>query len=297
MPTRRRKIEVHRLTISGLVSPNEYAAFLSQLHGRVGALKDTVWERGEKSHGLHEASVHHARLRLLFFTFTTGYRPDILDTEAFSIQPNPLAESQTGIEWTHVLGGVKNDRFLLVLEKSQPGIWPSVIEGYLQWLIDEYFVAQENEEQGEDGDEQEPLTVSVEAEPGEEFIRRLDALDRITKATVRTVRPNPGWADLQTELGAEATESDAHKAEVVMTARRKESLRKDRGIIAAIKRLFRARTLNHASIEGELGSEKESFSTERLGRQAHLTFNLDERGQVQHADAWNKLGQMFDQQD
>ncbi len=42
MPTRRRKIEVHRLTIAGLASCNEYAAFLSQLRGRVATLKDSV---------------------------------------------------------------------------------------------------------------------------------------------------------------------------------------------------------------------------------------------------------------
>jgi len=70
--------------------------------------------------------------------------------------------------------------------------------------------------------------MSLEAEPGEEFLKRLESLDRITNARLRIVRPNPGWKDLEAELGQMADDSDAHKAEVVARARRGSSLEKEK---------------------------------------------------------------------
>lgn len=84
-------------------------------------------------------------------------------------------------------------------------------------MIDRQYAPDTDPEDGE------AITVSVEAEAGEEFLSRLNGLTRVSKAVVRTVRPNPGWSDLETELAREASASDAHKTEVTMTARRRGS--------------------------------------------------------------------------
>lgn len=200
----------------------------------------------EKSHGLKEARLINNRLRLRFFSFTTGHRPDILDTEDFNFTPNPLAPTQTGVEWTHVLGRLVNDRYLLLIERVQTGIHPGTIERYLQWMIDEFYKPLVSG----DGEDREPVTINLEAEPGEEFIQRLNSLSSVKKATIRVVRPNPGWADLESELAGEAEESDARKSEITMIARRRGSLSMDRGIITAIRNLFKQQNLDYAAIQG-----------------------------------------------
>jgi hypothetical protein len=238
--------------------------------------------------------VINKRLRLRFLSFTTGYRPDILDTEAYSLGPNPLADSQTGVEWTHVLGGRVNGRYLLLCEKVQAGIWPSSIEQYLQWMIDKVHG---QEWVGEETDDEENITVSLEPEPGAAFVQRINSLSRIRVATVRTVRPNPGWKDLETELAGEADESKAQKADVTMVAKRDASLAKSKGIVQAIKSMFASKELDYAAIEGERDGQKDHFTTKNLVERRRLSIKLDEGGQVDHSDAWAKLGAMMDEQE
>lgn len=291
MPTRRRKIEVHRLTISGLGKPAQYTQFLHDLSKAQQDLSKLVRRHGEKSHALHSSRIASNRIRLRFLSFVTGHRPDILDTKRFALQPNPLSAAQTGVEWTHVLGGLVDDRYSLIIERVQSGIAPGAIEDYLQWFIDSHGTSTVVPDGRRRTD---PITVSIEAEPGEEFLTRLDALQRVTKATVRTVRPNPGWHDLDKELAEEADQSDAHRAEVSMTARRGASLNKRSGILQAVRSLFRRGNLNYAAIEGERGDQKESFNTTRLSESRRVNLELDDHGQVKESDAWDKMSDLMD---
>jgi hypothetical protein len=286
MPTKRRKIEVHKMKISGLDEGQSYGTLIRDVRRRINLLRDAIMQHASKSHALYEVSIHNRRLHLRFLSFATGYRPDVLDTQDFDVEENPLEDHQTGVEWTHVLGGRVGARYLLLVEKFQVGIWPTTVERYLQWMIDEHYVP--------DDDDADPLVVSIEAEPSATFVNKIDEMTRVTKATVRTVRPNPGWADLESELADMSDESDARKAEVSLTARRRASLDKDAGILAAIKRLFRQRELDYAAVEGEHDGKKERFSTERLGEFRYVNLRLDENGQVDHDDAWRKLNAMMD---
>ncbi len=287
MPTKRRKIEVHRLTVSGLPANVGYGPFLVGMRRQRASLKTAVWEHGEKSHALFSARIADRRAFLLFMSYTTGHRPDILDTDAFSVQPNPLAPAQTGVEWTHVLGGRVDGRYLLLVEKVQAGIWPGTIEGYLQWLVD----ASEHEEEEDtiSRPHSAPVTISLEAEPGDDFIERLDSLSRIRSARLRIVRPNPGWKDLESEVSALADDSDAHKAELLARARPRASLDRKKGIIGIIRELFHRKELDFAEIEGTRGTVPDKFSSQKLGKHRFLQFPLDERGQVEHAEAWKEL--------
>jgi hypothetical protein len=134
------------------------------------------------------------------------------------LSPTPLEETQTGVEWTHCLVGRVRDIYALLVEKHNRGIYPHTIENYLNWMIGKAakapFAVDPND-----------VDVSVEAEPGEAFIARLDALERITAATFRVVRPNPGWGDLEDDLGDQAGESKAQRADVTMHSRRRGTLR------------------------------------------------------------------------
>lgn len=294
MPTKQRKIEVHRLTISGLPHGTPYGPFLRNLRGRTRPVAEMVMKAGEKSHALNEAALRNHRLRLRFLSYTKGHRPDVLDTNEFALHPNPLAPTETNVEWTHVLGALKDDRFLLLVEKNVSGIWPTTLGRYLQWAVDEYYDPPEDEEPNGD---REPVTINLEAEPGLEFLERMEALDRVTEATVRVVRPNPGWRDLETELGQKAGESDAKKVDLTMTARRRASLSRRSGILGWIREAFSQRELGFAAIKGRRGSQVESFNTEKLGKHAMLNIEMDERGQIVADDAWAKLSEMMDSLD
>lgn len=294
MATKQRKIEVHRLTISGLPEGTAYGPFLLNLRGRKRPVAEMVMKAGEKSHALNDASLRNHRLRLRFLSYTKGHRPDVLDTSEFSVQPNPLTPAQTSVEWTHALGGLKNGRYILLVERNFSGLWPSTLERYFQTMMDRFYQPDEPEE-GE-GD-REPVTVNLEAEPGPEFLARIDALDRITEATVRVVRPNPGWRDLETELGEKAGESDAKKVDLTMTARRRASLSKQSGVIGWIREAFGQRELGFASIKGRKGRQTEAFTTEKLGKHAMLNLETDDRGQVVAEDAWEQLSEIMDNLD
>lgn len=290
MPTKQRKIEVHRLTISGLPEGTAYGTFLQGLRGQ-RPVADVVMRAGGKSHALNEATLRNHRLRLRFISYTKGHRPDVLDTDQFALQPNPLTPAQTNVEWTHVLGGLKNNRYVLLVERNFNGLWPTTLERYIQTLIDRFYKPAENE--GQEGD-QEPVTVNIEVEPGPEFLARINALDRVSEATVRVVRPNPGWRDLQTTLGGEAEQSDARKVDLTMTARRGASLNMQVGILGWIREAFGQRNLGYASIKGRRGREIESFTTEKLGKHTLVNIEIEDRGQIVADDAWTKLSEIMD---
>jgi hypothetical protein len=283
MATKNRKIEVYRLTVSGLEDGTNYGIFLRNLRKKAGTPAATVMRRGEKWHCLHDAIYGNRRLRLRFLSYKRGHRPDVIDTDKFSLQPNPLMPSQTGVEWTHAIGGKINGRFLLAVERNVTGIWASTMEHYFQWLIDKYF-------QDDNADEDEdPITVSLEADPGPEFLERIQRLDRIKAATVRFVRPNPGWKDLDSELGEVAKDSDAHRAEVTMRARRKDTLDNKRGILGWILHKLKTNTLDYAAIDGQRGKQSDSFNTKKLGRHTFVPMEIDEAGQIIADEAWHKM--------
>jgi hypothetical protein len=291
MPTRSRKVEVYCLTISGLEDGTNYGIFLRDIWEKAGSPAATVMRRGEKWHCLHNVIYANRRLKLRFLSFKRGHRPDVIDTDKFSLQPNPLMPSQTGVEWTHAIGGKIGGRFLLAIERNFNGIWASTMEFYFQSLIDKFF---EDDEAKEDED---PITVSLEADPGPEFLERIKSLDRIKAATVRFVRPNPGWKDLDTELGEVAKDSDAHRAEVTMRARRKDTLDNKRGILGWILHKFKTNTLDYAAIEGHRGKQSDSFNTKKLGRHSFVSMEIDEAGQIIPDDAWHKMADVLKKSD
>ena len=146
MPMKQRKIEVHRLTISGLPSGTAYGKFLHNLRKRRSVAQMVMSTQG-KSHALNNTTLRNHRLRLRFLSYTKGHRPDVLDTQQFKLQANPLTPSQTNVEWTHLLGSFKGTRYVLLIERNVSGIWPSTVERYLQWAVDQFYKPPESEDQ------------------------------------------------------------------------------------------------------------------------------------------------------
>ena len=70
MAKKQRKIEVHRLTISGLPEGTAYGRFLRNLRGGARPVAEMVMKAGEKSHAINEASLLNRRLQIRFFSYT-----------------------------------------------------------------------------------------------------------------------------------------------------------------------------------------------------------------------------------
>jgi hypothetical protein len=69
----------------------------------------------------------------------------------------------------------------------------------------------------------------------ENFIREVNAFDRIREASIRVTRPNASWTDHYTELSKLAEDSGGDKVGVDIRAPRAESLKKNSGIVKVIK--------------------------------------------------------------
>ncbi len=282
--TKERTIEIHRLTISGLPQGLSYGVFLENIGKRFPAFVDREWKGSGKSHAMKAISFKNGFLWMQYYSYIQGYRPDVIDTQSHNISPSPYSQTQAGVEYTHVLGATVGKRYLLLVEKVQAGIWPETLEGYLQWMIDKYLESEGSSEK---------ITLSIEADPSEEFISRMETLDRITRVTIRTVRPNPGWADLETELARESEDSDAHKTEVTMVARKNKTLSKTKGIVVDIQSLFKNGLLSFAQIEGWKGNNRDHFSTKKLNKKQKVKIEADEDGKIKEESLLEKMTEIM----
>lgn len=285
MKSVRRKIALYRMNVSGLGDDETYESVLLRAFQDSGRLSNRIRTYGERSHALETLELNNLRLRMRFISFKVGERPDILDTDNFSLTQNPLQPSQTAVVWTHAFGGFRGNKFYLLLEEHLGSTRAGQLERYLQYLLDEWYR----------DERRNPLIVSIEAQASHAFLQRVDELDRITLATMRIPSPNPGWWDLRNELGKEASSSDAHKVDVTMTARRRGSLRRDRGIVGAIRAFIQGHDAVYARIEGQQGGEMQSFSTEKLQETSYARISTDEFGQVMHGEMWDTMANLFEQ--
>jgi hypothetical protein len=288
---KRRKIEAYRLIISGLRIGLGYADVLRRARASLDDEREAVQRLGDKSCVLHNMEPIDLGLWLVFYSYTEGDRPDVIDTSTLTIHANPLADDETQIEWTHALYSSSLDRNLMLIERVQRGMWPSRVESYLQWLLD--HPRNESLRREVQANAQEPLTVTLELEVAGSFMEQVDAMSRIASASLRIARPNPGWQDYENLLSEEARASDAKYAEIEMHARRNASLRRDDGIVEAMRAMDQNNTLGHAAVEGVLDGQTQRISTEKHGRAMVKYLPTDEDGNVQHDAAREKFFEML----
>lgn len=114
-------------------------------------------------------------------------------------------------------------------------------------------------------------------------------MERIVSASVRIVRPNPGWSDYENLLSDEAKDSDAQSAEVTMNARRGASLAKNDGIVEAMREAYRGNKLGRAVVEGDVDGERKRVSTTSHGKSQYKYLETNENGNVEHQAARDKF--------
>jgi len=292
---KRRKIEVYRLIISGLKEDVEYLPLLRRARNAIKDEHKAVQTIGGKSHALHEVKLTQQVLWLRFYSYSDGDRPDVINTKSLNIKPNPLSDNETQVYWTHALVSDRDDRVIMLIERVQTGIWPGRIEDYLQWL----FERPENEELLAEvqADADVPLTVTLELEADKSFMKQVAQMERIIAASVRIVRPNPGWKDYEDLLSKEAQASDAKHADIGMHARRNASLKKDDGIVQAMKDLDQKNKLGRAVVEGEVDGERRTISTEKYGKSQYMNLPADADGNVASNAALDKFREYLDEVD
>lgn len=290
---KRRKIEVYRLTISGLLDGVDYLTFLRSARSNIKDDHKAVQTTGGRSHALFEAKLVKKCLWLRFYSYSDGERPDVINTKSLSIKPNPLGDNETQVYWTHALVAQRKNRVVMLIERVQTGIWPTRIEDYLQWL----FERPENSSllSKSQATSDEPLTVNLELETDKSFMKQVEAMERIITATVRIVRPNPGWTDYEDLLSKEAQASDAKHVDLSMHARRGASLKKDDGIVLAMKELDEDDKLGRAVVEGDIDGETRTISTERHGKATYRYLTTDADGNVEHDAAFEKFLKYLDE--
>lgn len=293
---KRRKLELYKLTISGMRDDVDYQEFLFSLWANLGNRQGRIFTPGGKGHSLDQLREIQGHLWFQFFSFSEGERPEVLDTEDMSISENPLTDSEALLHWTHALGKRLLDRYVILLERVQTGIWPTKVEHYLQWLIDNPTNKQIATRATANSDE--PISVSLELEPDASFLKVIDSMERVISASVRIVRPNPGWGDYEDLLSDEAKDSDAHSAEVTMNARRGASLSMTDGIIEAMREGYRKNKLGRAVVEGDVDGERKRVTTASHGKSQYKYLETNENGNVLHQAALDKffeaLGKMTD---
>jgi len=290
MPDKLRIIEIYRLTISGLPASMTYGQ-LFQAITKVLHREQRYIKVNSKHHSVEimPASGEQSRRtvhRLRFTSYKEGSRPDVLNTETSKIQKNPLPTYLESVEYTHAILCRDKERYLLVLEHNGQGIWANTIAHFIEIVCNKYysdiFIA--------DTPSKEGIVVNLVPVPGESFRTKLLNLERITKATLRIVKPNPCWDDYEFLLGDMAKESNAGVIDITSIAPRRRGLSKKFGIVRYILDLFTHEHLDRAIVEGQTKDKtKEKYSTEADGIKEHVSVPTDAKGQVDSSAIYAKM--------
>ncbi|MDR1140306.1 MAG: hypothetical protein LBL62_01345 [Planctomycetaceae bacterium] len=280
--TKKRTIEFYVLTISGLPKETDYWNLLEQVVS-ITVAKQRERSAGDKADILYSARKQKNRIEMRFGTYSAGTRPDVIDTETLKIEKSPLLPTQTSIQYTHLLGVKNSERYYILLEKVQNGVWASNFADYIYWLLE--LSAEKFSLNTQD------LDVNIEPVPSPAFIERLNALEIISEASIRIVRPNPGWEDLETALGDQSQKSGSSKTEITMRAKRNESLNKSTGIVKTIKEGHS----DYARVCGKkANNEPDKFSTENLKRTEKINIPPSVNGQIDPNIIWTALTEVGD---
>lgn len=286
MPQKARTLEVYRLTISGLPEGISYNQLFKKII-KIIPEDQKYFIINSKHYSLAKCKVNKEddSLELQFTSYKEGNRPDVLNTETNTIQDNPLPLNLESIEYTHALGCPKKDRYLLILERNSQGIWPNTVAKLIELICKKYSMYLFEKRLREE------IIVNLEPVPGSSFQEKVKKLKRITKATLRIVKPNPCWDDLENELGDLSDKSNARMIEVTTSAPRGKSLKKKDGLVHYILDLLAKKQLDRAVIEGRTEDKtKEKYTTTEESVKEQVSISLDDKGQVNSNEIYNEMG-------
>jgi len=263
------------LTISLLPEGITYLDVFATVMSKLSNNTSRVMEGSSKSHLLLSTSKKRESLGLTFGSFKPGDRDDVVNTRSIEVKPSPLAEFEANLIYTQALLTPTNGGAKLCIEMNRNGIYPSTMEEYFQWLLDEAWTDQGKEPPFPGA------TVNLTADAAKTFVQELNTLTRVQKASVRFPQPNPSWYDNDGPLAEEAGESNAQWIEVVMTAARSHSLALGKGFVRTIRRLANADKPFRAKVFGERnGTPVPPIDSNNLAKHEWVSVPVDDSGKV-----------------
>jgi hypothetical protein len=145
----------------------------------------------------------------------------VLNVETGDTRENILGRAEMLSHATHLVVSPKKRR--AAIEFSQRGAKASLLASAIEGILRENY-----SDLGDIGFSFAPVI-------RKNFITEINAFDRIREASIRVIRPNVSWTEHYTELSKLAEESGGDKVAVEIKAPRKDTLRKNAGIVRVIK--------------------------------------------------------------
>lgn len=163
---------------------------------------------------------------------TTLYAPSTATTES-------VEHDETRFPVVQVWTIVNPLERVLYLEKKRPGVPVSTIERFLREF------AKTSTNLG-------PVVFSLTPIPAPSFVTQINEMTRIREASLRVERPNLDWSGPAEDALGRIAESDAQSVGVEARASRKQSLRKDAGIVKMIKDMAKrpVNSIRNAMVKG-----------------------------------------------
>ena len=206
-----RKLEVYKLHARTEPGAVDYRAFFQFL--RSLSAEDRARELGGKLIAVPTFSLRESKVWLIAYEGTIGLNPLIFDATQARERIQRLRSGEIVAHKTHVLIDLSSRD--AVIEYNHAG----AKAGDIAWLIQE--IASPNPTYSS-------LIVDLNPVVDEQFLEAIDRFGRIRLASLRVSRPNIDWTDHY---------SNAHTAEVILTASRGGTLSKTQGLVRFIKEL------------------------------------------------------------
>lgn len=174
--------------------------------------------------------------------------PLVLNVDTGDTRENILARSEMLSHATHFLVSPNNRR--AAIEYSQRGAKAPTLALAVEGILKAHYPDLKN------------IGFSFAPVIRKNFITEINAFERIREASIRVMRPNASWTDHYTDLSQLAEDSGGDKVAVEIKAGRNEALKKNAGIVKAIKEVVSDNEpyLDDATVTGTRPNEKAETS-------------------------------------
>lgn len=137
------------------------------------------------------------------------------------------------------------------------------------------------------------LEFNLNVKVSESLIAEIDRFERIRVAKIKVARPNIDWTDSHNTVVEIAKDSNAHNLSLEATAGRKQSLKKNSGLVGFLKGLTRGTlsSIKSGSIIGTREGEKSETTVSTLNHVDHVKtpIAVDVDGNINSKDANERI--------
>lgn len=164
---------------------------------------------------------------MIAFQFASGDANEVVSYYDLEEKIQRSVDQTNGFFSTPVWIIVSPSERLLAKEIRRPGVSDKALETYFeQYSRDRLGFKQPR--------------FSLNPVPDKDFIKRLDGLEIIKRVDITLNQPNYDWGDSESRITAMAEESGASTATLSMTAKPKQSLEKDKGIVQDVEHIIKS---------------------------------------------------------